>query len=214
MITVGIVDNDPYAVAVLSKLLRDGGLQVAWGVTSAAPALRRCLFDADVPQVLVSDVQMDDMNGMELCRQIRQRRTVPGIIMITAYPPERYLDEAVKAGAQGLYLKTDMHGIRAGVRAAAAGLSAQPDAGFMDCVEARGALLRGRGAKTDLSERERTVLGMYADGKTTDDITRALAVSKATVATYEKRASAKLGAATRAQAVAKYIRLLMTGSTW
>lgn len=213
MITVGIVDNDPYAVSVLSKLLRESGMDVQWGTTSASAALRRCLFESATPQVLVSDVQMDDMNGMELCHQIRQRKTTPGIVMITAYPPRRYLEQAVRAGAQGLYLKTDVAGIRTGVRAAATGDTTQSDSGFMNCIEARNALLRNVSSKSELSERERTVIAMYADGFTTDDIMQQLFVSKGTVATYEKRACAKLGAATRAQAVAKYVRLLTTGMT-
>lgn len=209
--TVGVVDNDPYAVRALADIL-GRHTTMMWSTSSVTVALRRCLFDDDLPQVVVVDVMMDGLNGLEFCRRVRERRSRPGILLVTSYPVERYIDQAVNAGAQGLYTKTDVPMMLKGIACVSQGKSGQPELGFLDAERAWHESLRSDGTATMLSQRERTVIAMYARGADTNGIAEQLGVSRGTVATYERRAWQKLRATTRAQATAIYERMAVLGA--
>ncbi|KAB8286969.1 DNA-binding response regulator [Bifidobacterium ramosum] len=225
-IRIGIVDNDPYAVAVLSTMIArmDVRFDVVWTCELGAVAISRCLNRAQRPDVLVTDMSMNDVPGTEVCRAIRVKRADVGVVGVTSYAVGSFLDEAVRCGMQALVGKTDLAGMAVAIRRAARGLatngadgmdgagdSGTDDSGavrFLDAAEAHTLLEdtsydAGRGA---LSPKERDVLRLYADGLTTREIADRLGVGVPTVATFERRALAKLGARSRAHAISICVR--------
>ncbi|NEG89006.1 response regulator transcription factor [Bifidobacterium aerophilum] len=219
-IRIGIVDNDPYAVAVLSTMIArmDARFECLWTCELGAVAISRCLNRARRPDVLVTDMSMNDVPGTEVCRAIRVKRADVGVVGVTSYAVDSFMDEATRCGMQALVGKTDLAGLAVAIRRAAQGLAtndagtdADPASGgprFLDAAEAHTLLEDaaydvGHGA---LSPKERDVLRLYADGLTTREIADRLGVGTPTIATFERRALAKLGARSRAQAISICVR--------
>ncbi|WP_238548377.1 response regulator transcription factor [Bifidobacterium biavatii] len=233
-IRIGIVDNDPYAVAVLSTMIArmDARFDVAWTCELGAVAISRCLSRTQRPDVLVTDMSMNDVPGTEVCRAIRVKRADVGVVGVTSYAVASFRDEAVHCGMQALVGKTDLAGMAAAIRRAAHGLAtnvgdddrttvldnavdarnAEETGGarFLDSAEAHTLLedasYDAGGARGALSPKERDVLRLYADGLTTREIADRLGVGTSTVSTFERRALAKLGARSRAHAISICVR--------
>lgn len=224
-IRIGLVDNDPYAVKVLQTMIERMGadFRVVWTCDLGAVAISRCLNPAKRPDVLVTDMSMGDVPGTEVCRAIRVKTPEVGLVCVTSYSLASFRDEAVRCGAQALVAKTDLSGIAHGIRCAARGMPMDGDgdgngagdgdaagskeSGFMDAASAH-MLLEDAGyvARGALSAKERETLRLYAEGLTTREIAVRLGVSAATVATFERRACAKLGARSRAHAISICVR--------
>lgn len=136
--------------------------------------------------------------------------SIPSILMITAFPIERYARDAALAGAQGIVAKRSLQCIRNATAAVAAGAiwdNAAPEAGFDIARRAHERLVAaGRtDVPTKLSARECEILCWYAEGLTTRQVSERTGLSVNTVKTYTSRAMDKLGAATRGQAIALLI---------
>lgn len=223
-IRIGIVDNDPYAVGVLAMMIRrmDVRFDVIWTCTLGAVAISRCLGRELRPDVLVTDMSMNDAPGTEVCRTIRVKRADVGVVGVTSYAVSAFRDEVVRCGMQALVGKTDLAGMAVAIRRAAQGLPTDGDeddddrAGeesqvsprFLDAASAH-ALLEDcsyDAARGALSPKECDVLRLYAEGLTTKEIAAQLNVGTPTVATFERRALTKLGARSRAHAISLCVR--------
>ena len=107
-ITIAIADNDVITLQALAALLEDtDGFHVTWTAGSCRQALANCLTDERWPNVLLIDAELGDASGVELCRRLREANGVTAMLVITAYPPEHYRNEAALAGAQGILGKAD-----------------------------------------------------------------------------------------------------------
>lgn len=206
-IRIGVVDNDPYALKVLSAMIGqlDPGFTVMWTTELGAVAIGRCLRPATRPDVLVTDMSMRDVSGTEVCRAIRTKTPDVGLVGITSYALSSFSDEVARCGAQALVAKTDVRSLAEAIRAAAEGKALGGET-FHSAIETHLALedeSLASGARTGaLSAKERETLRRYADGLDTHQIADELGVSPATIATFERRALAKLGARSRAHAIA------------
>lgn len=218
-IRIGLVDNDPYAVKVLQTMIERmaADFRVIWTCDLGAVAISRCLNPAKRPDVLVTDMSMGDVPGTEVCRAIRVKTPEVGLVCVTSYSLASFRDEAVRCGAQALVAKTDLSGIARAIRCAARGMPMDGDAGgngvgnretgFMDAASAHMLLEdAGYAVRGALSAKERETLRLYAEGLTTREIAVRLGVSAVTVATFERRACAKLGARSRAHAISICVR--------
>jgi DNA-binding NarL/FixJ family response regulator len=157
------------------------------------------------PDVILMDIQMPVLDGLAATREIRTAAgRDPAIVILTTFDSDDYLFEALAAGASGFLLKhapaTDL--IRA-VHTVAAG-----DALLAPAVTRRviDRARRARGpdateAVRRLSEREREVLRLMADGLSNKEIAQTLVVGEATVKTHVARVLQKLPARDRVQAV-------------
>ncbi|RSX54490.1 response regulator transcription factor [Bifidobacterium samirii] len=209
MITIGIVDNDRFALALLAQTVGRAvpGGRVLWAVESGAGALHRCLYGGDTcPDVLLLDVSLTDMDGLTVCRRIRESSARPAVLCITSYDVGHYRETAIDAGAQGLISKS----CRPRDLASAIGTVADGramESGFMDAAVAheRVAAAAAERSRTMLSERERQVLDGYANNLDTEEIAALLGIRASTVFVVVRHAKAKLGVATRAEAVRAYL---------
>ena len=159
------------------------------------------------PDVVIMDIQMPELDGIEATRFITGRQPAPRVVMLTMNEDDDTVLSAIRAGASGYLLKgSSAAEVQNAVRAAAAG-------GMVF-----GAALAGRvatyfasarpGAQAeepfpDLSERERTVLDLLAAGKSNDAIARELFVSGKTVRNAVSSIYTKLHAAGRGEAIVK-----------
>ena len=154
------------------------------------------------PDVAILDIRLPDADGIATCRQITTGSEPTQVIVYTAFGDRELLDQALDAGARGFVLKTGSPNdlVRA-VRTVAQG---QP---FVD-VALTAALLQRRTAGSGqlLTEREREVIQLLADGATTEKAAQELFLSPATVRSYTEKAMQKLEARSRTHAVAQALR--------
>jgi DNA-binding NarL/FixJ family response regulator len=158
------------------------------------------------PDVVLMDIRMPVMDGIAATRELTAAGLPSKVLILTTYDLDRYVYDALAAGAAGFLLKaTPPDRLVDGIRTICAGESLLAPSLTRRLIEA---YLRhpppGDDMQRQLSEltgRERQVLVLMARGMSNDDIAAELVVAHATVKTHVNRVLAKLGVATRVQAV-------------
>lgn len=204
-VRIGLADDQALVRQGLKAVLEDvGGFTV---LIEAADGARMLAELATTPvDVVVSDIRMPGMNGMALCRRIREVHATP-VILLTTFDEDGLLEAAVDAGACGFLLKdASPEDLAAAVLCAVRGetwLQPVPTAPFRERLEGS----QPEGIKETLSVRELAVLRLMAGGYSNREIARSLFLAEGTVKNYVSDILAKLGARDRTRAVLKAISL-------
>jgi len=162
------------------------------------------------PDVVIMDISMPELDGLEATRRIRERSPSTYILILTVHAHERYLFPVLKAGASGYVRKTaaDEELVEA-IRVVARGdVFLYPSATRMllDDYLAQVRAGREQDSYESLSEREREILRLLAEGYTNAEIAQKLSLSVKTVETYRTRIMEKLHLRTRAELVRYALR--------
>jgi len=148
------------------------------------------------PDVVLMDVAMPGVSGLDATRELKSRLPDLPVIMLTIHDREDYIFEALRAGAIGYVLKgADVQDLLAAVRGARRGeVFLQPHAikSLVADFLRRAAAGEDRASMDGLSDREREILRLIAQGKTTPEIAAALGLSPHTVGSHRERIMAKL----------------------
>ena len=203
-IRVLLVDDHELFRTGMRELLEDEGFEVT-DAAGGPEAARRAR--ALKPDVVVMDMNMPEMSGVESTPLVREAAPDTSVLMLTiATDDERVLD-AIRAGASGYLLKdAPLEEITAGVRAAAAGHSAiapRVAGALLSSVRAAAPVEHEpteAPALPELSSRERDVLALLADGCDNTKIASRLYLSPSTVKNHVSRLLEKLGVENRVQA--------------
>jgi two-component system response regulator NreC len=164
------------------------------------------------PDVVVMDISMPGMNGIEATQQIRQRATDVNVLALTMHEDDHYVFQLLKAGASGYVLKraaaTDLVDA---VRAASRGEAfLYPSVAKTVVTDYLRRLERGEAERKPydgLTEREREVLSLIAEGHTNQEIAGRLFISIKTVQTHRAHIFEKLGLHDRTELVRYAIRV-------
>jgi len=156
--------------------------------------------------VMVMDARMPRLDGVEATRRIRQAGDLPRVLMLTTFDLDEYAFAALKAGASGFLLKdVPPEELLFAIRAVHSGDSVVAPSTTRRLINQFAALLPGAQETPDelgeLTDREREVLILVAQGLSNGEIAQRLFVSEATVKTHVGRVLAKLGLRDRVQAV-------------
>ncbi len=152
------------------------------------------------PEIVLMDIKMPEMSGIELTRLLKEKRPDCSIVILTLY--DEYLTQAIEAGADG-YLQKDIKReelVRA-IRAAHEGRSPLNLSLGQDRLAALAAAREGQGPA--LSERELAVLRLVASGASTSDIAEQLFLSQSSVKRSVAVIFEKLGVHNRSEAVSE-----------
>lgn len=198
-----LVDDDVLVRSGL-RLIFDSepDLSVVGEAGTGAEALARA--EALRPDIVVMDVRMPDLDGIEATAALTARGSTAKVLVLTTFEDDDYLFRALQAGATGFMLKRARPAeLLHGVRVIATGTSlVMPDITRRLIAEhqpRRGP--RGAAALPTLTEREVDVLRLVAEGLTNAEVGERLFLSAETVKTHLSRVLAKLGARDRTQAV-------------
>jgi DNA-binding NarL/FixJ family response regulator len=183
-----------------------GGIELVATASNGEEALE--LADEHHPEVVLMDLRMPRLDGIEATRALRERHPDVRVIALTTYADDESVLGALRAGARG-YLTKDASGedIRAAILTVAAGEAALDPAvqhhvvaaianEQLPCEDANGAEL-----PDDLTAREAQVLALIAEGLTNAEIAERLVVSPTTIKSHINHLFAKAGLRDRAQAV-------------
>jgi DNA-binding NarL/FixJ family response regulator len=198
-ITVVVADDHPAMLASIAEILARNGFEVVGQAADGQQAL--ALIESTRPRVAVVDVRMPRLSGIEVAVQAAVVAPETAIVFYTAFGDRALLSEALDVGVRGFVLKeaplADL------VRALERVVGGEA---YIDPVLA-GALVSGRADQVpSLTQREREVLRLLADGHANEEIGKRLHISPETVRTHVRKAMAKLEADTRTQAVAIALR--------
>jgi DNA-binding NarL/FixJ family response regulator len=198
-----MVDDHPVVLAGLKALVEaDPDFQVVGEAGDGRTALR--MAQQLVPDVVVLDVSMPGMNGIEVAVALLAERPECRVLVLTVHEDRAYLRQLVEAGVLGYLLKRSASDelIRALHAVVAGGTYLDPAiAGKVVGRVSRSAANLQPGQAAELSEREADVLRQVARGHSNKEISAQLNISVKTVETYKARAMAKLGYRNRAKLV-------------
>ena len=176
------------------SLVRDGlrarlsvvpGLRVIGEAASGADAL--LLADADAPDLMLVDVGMRGMNGIELATALRERHPSIRVLMLSMYDNREYVLSAIRAGARGYVLKeSPTEEIIAAISAVWAG-------GNYFSAQVSNLVAQARGPASQLTGREHEILLLLAHGRSNKLVARQLDISVRTVETHRLSLRRKLG---------------------
>lgn len=192
----------------IASLMSTWGIEVIGQAGDGLEALEKAR--ALHPDVVLMDVKMPRCNGLEATRLIKAEMPGTKIVMLTMSDDEQDLFEAIKAGAQGYLLKNlkgeefakMIEGVSRGEAAMSPTLASKILAEFSRQSSRAPAPTPSPSPREELSERERQVLRLIAQGFTNKGISHELVVSEHTVNYHIKNILAKLHLRNRAQAAA------------
>ncbi|MER3553948.1 MAG: DNA-binding response regulator [Meiothermus sp.] len=190
MIRVLIAEDQGMVLGALAALLElEGDIEVVAQARDGKTALE--LTQAHVPDIVLTDIEMPSLTGLELAAEIKKLGLGVKVIIVTTFARSGYLRRALEAGASGYLLKDApsseladaVRRVYAGGRAIDPALAAE-----------------AWGEPDPLTERERKVLKLAGDGGSSAEIAAELGLSEGTVRNYLSEAISKLGASNRVEA--------------
>jgi DNA-binding NarL/FixJ family response regulator len=205
-ITVSIVEDNDQLRATLARVLnRAEGFRCVSHYGTAEAALES--LPKDAPEVVLMDINLPGMNGVECVRHLKQ--VAPGIlvVMLTVYEDTENIFNALAAGAAGYLLKrTKSAELLEAIREVRAGGSPMTTHIARKVVQSFQRAGPSPQPAENLSEREQQVLDCLSQGFLYKEIADKLGISYETVHTYIRRIYEKLQVRTRTEAVAKFLK--------
>jgi len=217
MIRVMIVDDhEVVRIGLKSLLARVDDFEVVGEAGSAEETVRKIdelAREGRAPDVVVMDVRMPGGSGVDACRQVRAKHPGIKVIMLTSYTDDEAIFASVMAGASGYVLKqVGSEDLIKAIRTVHAGGSLLDPSTTQRVLER----MRMRDPLGDLPEpltdQERRLLSLIAEGKTNKEIAAIVYLSEKTVRNYVSNILAKLGLSNRAEAAAFAVRHGLAGS--
>jgi DNA-binding NarL/FixJ family response regulator len=199
-------DHEVVRRGIRELLAGEDDLEVVGEAGTAEEAINR--VPSTRPDVAVLDVRLPDGDGIEVCRELRSRHPNLACLMLTSFADDEALFAAIMAGASGYVLK-QIRGneLIVAIRAVAAGGS------LLDPTVTKRVLERIRAGEPQddnlarLSDQERRILDLIAEGKTNRQIAETIFLAEKTVKNYVSSILTKLGMERRSEAAAYAARL-------
>lgn len=202
MIRVLVCDDQEIVCQGLTTILNnDPALSVIATANDGGEALD--LIEKDQPDLVLMDLKMPGMNGIQATQRIRQRFPQVQVLVLTTYDDDEWLFDAIRNGAAGYLLKdTPSAELIKAIKGTIAGETyVDPNLAGKLFANVRHTPQPKKQKDLQLSDRELEIIQLLARGLTNSDIARALFLSEGTVRNYTSTIFTKLGVSDRTQAV-------------
>ena len=191
-VTVAIADDHPLVINGLKAMLDASGVEIMFSATSGSELLQ-CLASRQ-PDVLLLDIQMPDMNGIDLCKIIHKDYGHVKVIALTNFEQSSYVKQMMRSGARGYLLKNiDARTLITAIESVSRDKTFIQDQVRNNMMDE---LLSGRKVTSQgvsLTKRELEVLSLIAKEMTNQEIADQLFISVRTVETHRINLTQKLG---------------------
>jgi DNA-binding NarL/FixJ family response regulator len=204
VITVLVVDDQPLVRAGFRMILSSQpDMEVVGEAQDGAEAL--AMVKSLTPDIVVMDIRMPIMDGVTATRELALASHGPRVIVLTTFDTDAEAFAALQAGASGFLLKNaPPEDLLAAIRVVAAGdavVAPRITRKLLDRFAGQFTIVRDKGALAHLTDREREVVLLVANGLSNAEIAQRLVVAEATVKTHVGRILTKLGLRDRVQIV-------------
>lgn len=206
MLRILVVDDHPVVCEGLSAMIKtQPDFEVVGEASDGSTAIS---LAAELhPDVIVIDLILPDIDGVEIMRRIRQVDPAVRFVVLTAYDTDERIVEAVQAGAQGYLLKgAPREEVFAALRVVGQGGSLLRPAIASKLLTRMGQLRERERGEEALTERELEVLRLMAQGKRNKEIADELCITERTVKFHIAAIFQKLDAHSRTEALAKAVQ--------
>ncbi|HEY3342537.1 MAG TPA: response regulator transcription factor [Anaerolineae bacterium] len=196
-------DHEVVRVGLRALLSRHSDFEVVDEATSGQEAVRKALLYR--PEIVIMDVRLNGMSGIEACREITQAAPDVKVIMLTSYGDDDTLFDAIAAGASGYILKQiGSNDLIKSIETVGRGESTLDPTTTSRVFARMRELARKKeeSAFSDLTEQELKVLAYLSEGKTNREIADVLSLGEGTVRNYVSSVFSKLHVNNRAEAAA------------
>lgn len=208
-VSILLVDDHRMVRESLKRAFTERGFQVVADVGSGEEAVH--LAQQHDPTLVITDIVMPGMDGIEACEQIAKVCPQTRVIILTQHADEESLARAIRAGASGFLLKDcSIDELMTATRLAASGetvIAPQLKPHLLAQVRRPGGAAPVEGSAHRITPRETEVLQMIADGNSTPEVADKLYISQKTVKNHLASIYQKLDARDRTQAVLTSVRL-------
>lgn len=206
-----IVDDDQLVSLSLKTILEtDEQITIAGIGNSGEEAVR--LYDEQKPDILLMDIRMGAMNGLEAAAMILRQHPDAKILLLTTFSDDEYIVEALQIGVKGYVLKQNFDGILPALTAVLRGQTVLGNEIMTRLPELMKTARPKHCRQHDLTPREWELIRQVADGKNNREIARELFLSEGTVRNYLSQILEKLELRDRTQLAVYYYQHLQDGS--
>lgn len=206
-----IVDDDQLVSLSLKTILEtDERITIAGIGNSGEEAIR--LYDEQKPDILLMDIRMGTMNGLEAAATILHRYPDAKILLLTTFSDDEYIIEALHIGVKGYLLKQNFDGILPALTAVLRGQTVLGNEIMTRLPELMKAGRSDHCRQYDFTPREFELIRHVADGKNNREIAQELFLSEGTVRNYLSQILEKLNLRDRTQLAVYYYQHLQDGS--
>ncbi|HEX3719188.1 MAG TPA: response regulator transcription factor [Verrucomicrobiae bacterium] len=206
MIHVAIVEDDAVTRRSLSRIVDEArGMRCIAACATGEEALKQ--LPESQPEVVVMDINLPQMSGIECVRRLREQLPKTQVLMLTVYEDSDSIFRALRAGASGYLLKrSEPEQLLEGIRDVLHGGSPMTSQIARKVVQAFRASEAAENLSMKLTEREAEVLDYLAKGYANKEIAEKLGLSLPTVRSHLRSIYDKLHVRSRTEAVAKYLK--------
>lgn len=205
MMKVVIVDDDAIVAMSMRTILTAGGdIEVPELGSDGEDAVR--LYEKHLPDILLTDIQMKKLNGLEAAARILENYPDAKIILLTTFLDGGYIREALRVGAKGYILKQDYEGVLPALRAVYSGQSVFGK----EIINEIPKLIREKNTdvytRNGITDKEFEIIKLVADGLSNKEIADRLCLSDGTVRNYISLVLDKLKLRDRTQLAVFYYK--------
>ena len=200
-----VVVDDDQLVAISLKTILESDPQVTVAATGNDGKDAVALYESEHPDVLLLDIQMKEMSGLEAAEQILEKDPAAKILFLTTFLDDEYIIKALNLGAKGYILKQDFEGLLPALLAVEQGQSVFGG----EVVNKLPVLMQTKNSFDysgyDIGEKEQEIIALVGAGKSNREIAEELFLSEGTVRNYISQILEKLSLRDRTQLAVFYL---------
>lgn len=200
-----VVVDDDQLVAISLKTILESDPQVTVAATGNDGKDAVALYEREHPDVLLLDIQMKEMSGLEAAEQILEKDPAAKILFLTTFSDDEYIIKALNLGAKGYILKQDFEGLLPALLAVEQGQSVFGG----EVVNKLPVLMQTKNSFDysgyDIGEKEQEIIALVGAGKSNREIAEELFLSEGTVRNYISQILEKLSLRDRTQLAVFYL---------
>lgn len=200
-----VVVDDDQLVAISLKTILESNPQVTVAATGNDGKDAVALYESEHPDVLLLDIQMKEMSGLEAAEQILETDPAAKILFLTTFSDDEYIIKALNLGAKGYILKQDFEGLLPALLAVEQGQIVFGG----EVVNKLPVLMQTKNSFDysgyDIGEKEQEIIALVGAGKSNREIAEELFLSEGTVRNYISQILEKLSLRDRTQLAVFYL---------